>query len=833
MKAITFLWNLALCFVPFYLSAQSPTVSSGPKPTWVSNPALNNYTPPLREIKDGYFLRQIEQQIHVDEQASYVRVVRDIVSETGVQNASEISISFDPTFEKLQFHTIKVWRNKKPLNRLQLKNFKVIADEKDLSRFLYQGTYSAYYILDDIRKGDQIEFSYTRKGRNPIFNNKFNSFIYLQEYKPVSHNYTSVLVSLDRKLHVKSFNNAPKMKMTAAGKYLKYEWVSFKQKPIEYEDNTPAWFSVCPMVQLSEFNSWNEVATWAEKINPASAHLSGAAAAFATGLRSKYKSDQEAIFREAVQFIQDEIRYMGVETGEYSHRANTPEKVFSQRYGDCKDKSLLLVTILRSLNMKADLALLSTVEKERVLNYLPSPGMFDHAVVCAYVNGKQVWVDATMQHQGGTGSTIYFPDYRKALIVNRETQGLTEIPASKKGKIASFERYKIIDASAEVELSVKTIYNNDEADYMRGSLAAKSMAESEKEYLKYYTQMYPKIRATDTIVVMDDKEKNELIILEKYSIPDFFKRDSVSGAFTAGFYSNYISNILPAISKDRKQPLYVNGSAVDHTISVVLPGGWNIDTEEKEIKKEGYRFNSSSAFINDTLSLRYSFEYLENFIPEAKTAEFASDIQTLKDDYLSYNIVYVPPTLSFYPNYILIGVSVLLILAFCVSAYFIYYKSNSPSFYNHQPIKLGGWLILIIIVLLSTFFNSLKGIIDEKYLDLNTWDFHSARKTSAFYKVFLSTKLVSEIYIACFAAFCFLLMLKKRDILPKMITVYFATAAILVTIIHILSTRLYGENSSSFNSVTYFIISSFVGIYYFRSSDRVKETFVVKARKKE
>jgi transglutaminase-like putative cysteine protease len=36
---------------------------------------------------------------------------------------------------------------------------------------------------------------------------------------------------------------------------------------------------------------------------------------------------------------------MGIEMGQYSHKANNPERVFKQRYGDCKDKSLLLVSM--------------------------------------------------------------------------------------------------------------------------------------------------------------------------------------------------------------------------------------------------------------------------------------------------------------------------------------------------------------------------------------------------------------------------------------------------------------------------------------------------------
>jgi hypothetical protein len=103
------------------------------------------------------------------------------------RTASSISIGFDPSFERLDVHEIIVWRNNVAVNRLSTRSFKVIADEKELSRFIYQGSYSAYCILDDIRKGDKIEYSYTVTGRNPIFNNKFFRELYFQSSIPFAH----------------------------------------------------------------------------------------------------------------------------------------------------------------------------------------------------------------------------------------------------------------------------------------------------------------------------------------------------------------------------------------------------------------------------------------------------------------------------------------------------------------------------------------------------------------------------------------------------------------------------------------------------------------------
>src|SRR5208282_5268181 len=54
-----------------------------------------------------------------------------------------------------------------------------------------------------------------------------------------------------------------------------------------------------------------------------------------------------------LQFVQDEVRYFAIEIGASSEKPADPSAVFSRRFGDCKDKSLLFVTILRALGIEA------------------------------------------------------------------------------------------------------------------------------------------------------------------------------------------------------------------------------------------------------------------------------------------------------------------------------------------------------------------------------------------------------------------------------------------------------------------------------------------------
>jgi hypothetical protein len=71
-----------------------------------------------------------------------------------------------------------------------------------------------------------------------------------------------------------------------------------------------------------------------------------------------------------------------------------PKETLKQGYGDCKDKAVLLLALLRAAEIPANVALLNAENREDVPADLPGIGMFDHAIV--YVPGSPaLWIDAT------------------------------------------------------------------------------------------------------------------------------------------------------------------------------------------------------------------------------------------------------------------------------------------------------------------------------------------------------------------------------------------------------------------------------------------------------
>ena len=227
----------------------------------------------------------------------------------------------------------------------------------------------------------------------------------------------------------------------------------------------------------------------------------------------------------ALRFVQDEIRYLGIELGRYSHEPTRPEKVFARRFGDCKDKSLLLATVYSALGIDAIPVLINTRARSSLDAWQPSPFSFDHVIVKAKINGNTYWFDPTISYQRGGLEHYYPPSYERALPLRTGSNALEPIPAptSGVGSIEALEAYSREDGQSEITLNVTTTYRGAEADQMRYILSISSLADLGKSYLNFYAESTPTITADGMPVVEDDERNNKLVIKEQYSIAEMWK----------------------------------------------------------------------------------------------------------------------------------------------------------------------------------------------------------------------------------------------------------------------------------------------------------------------
>jgi len=174
---------------------QSKNINYNAAPSWATATGFDSATTALdREAEDGYIYQYYSIQVNLNTQSEYHHYTKRILSEAGVQNASDISINFDPSYQKLTIHSIKIIRGGVEQNKLDRSKVKVIQQEKDLKDFIYDGSLNAIEILEDVRAGDIIDCSYSIQGFNPIFKGEYSDALSTGFSVPIYKVYYKIII---------------------------------------------------------------------------------------------------------------------------------------------------------------------------------------------------------------------------------------------------------------------------------------------------------------------------------------------------------------------------------------------------------------------------------------------------------------------------------------------------------------------------------------------------------------------------------------------------------------------------------------------------------------
>lgn len=604
--------------------------------TWVTVNTINYNQHHLDEYAEaGYIDIRYERQVSVADQSEYVRSVMKITTQSGIENASEISVSYDPSYSQLIFHDIFISRNGKKIDKLSSAKFKMLQQEEELDRHLYNGKVYAMLALSDVRKGDIIEYSYTIKGFNPIFKGIYCDYFSAGFTVPVYTAFYKVILPPGRTLQVKSSNAAHTPITTNTSKGKVFEWVLQNVSPTEVEDKIPSWFTPFDGITVSEYKSWEQVNDWASQLFPVNVTLSAPVTEKISEIKKLHSSVEEKVLA-VLRFVQDEVRYTGIEMGQHSHKPHHPNKVFAQRFGDCKDKAYLLCAMLRSMGIEAYPVLTNTTAKATILEWLPSHFAFDHVTARVTVNGQYYWFDPTITQQRGKIDNISYPDYDYGLVVTGNTREISTIDAPPKGEVKVRELFDIISMNGEAVFTVTTKYSGSYADNMRYSFSNSSIGEHKRKFSEFYRYYFETIEI-DSLSYTDDSITGSLTVNEYYSIANIWQRtDEKDQAWFAPFVINTVLSKPKDVN--RKMPVsLVYPARYTEEIEISLPEDWIIKDDEKTVSSPAFTLNYNYYDIDSRrVKLYYFYEAHKDHVPVEDTKRYFEDYKVITDDLAFY-----------------------------------------------------------------------------------------------------------------------------------------------------------------------------------------------------
>ncbi|TDO20976.1 DUF3857 domain-containing protein [Pedobacter duraquae] len=842
---------LLLCVVLFLINAsalaQGKNFSiSTTLPSWIVPVDPSAPQPKGSDISDGWYISYLERQQHAELKQTYVHVIRHLVSSSGVQNGSEVTVTYDPSFQKLVFHQLRVWRDGKATDRLKEADFKVIQNEKDLSKFIYSGTFDAYAILNDTRKGDRIEYAYSLVGRNPIFGDKFADDFYFESGSSYGKRYTNLIARADRKLDFKSFNHSSDPKITSRGDLKIYSWESTLTNTYKTTEHEPSWYNPFKHTQVSEYHNWAEVVNWGLSVNAYPGLKTPLLNQKANELLKQANNDTKAYMVLAIRFVQDEIRYMGIEMGENSQKPNSPEKVLKQRYGDCKDKALLLCYFLKKVNVPAYMAYVDTYAGNMTRDFLPSPFLFNHVVVMIEYEGEKTWIDATISNQRGGFDNIYFPNYGQALVLKPGNARPEDVISIATGKLVSNQFFELADTSVlhKTKLKIQSTYTDNYADNIRDLITSDGIESVEKDFLDYIKNYYPDAIANGSIKIKDDEAKNQIYIVEQYFVPSIWtKLKKDNGLRYVDFQGDMVSTQLRKVAaKSRIEPFKLKYPVnVEQHIFVKMPFTLTGTTEEEKIENDQYYFEYSNVYHGRELELHYSYRTFKETIDGKDLVQYASDQEKI-EGLLGFKISWNGQVISagntdtdelfanFQPAKLPISIFLFVLVG---SSIFLYKKYFTQLDFDLDELieakSIGGWLIvlglqitLLPISILSKAFR--MGAFQK--LDVNIPTGLGILANTA--------QVIFAIGFALAFSLSFLLVFmyyNRRKEFPQYYKV-FALGTISLSILEILvqgpltyAIRQDYDGRAIWSSIFMIIIMGLWGIY-FKNSYRVRQTFV-------
>ncbi|MFT7776188.1 DUF3857 domain-containing protein [Roseateles sp.] len=822
-------------------------LSFSPVPAWVDSQTVPlDAVAPADGLSQGRHYLLADQQVRVAGAmlADYRHVAARAVNERGVEDIANVQISFDPSYQTLAIHRIEVRRDGKHVYSAPRDAVKLLQRETSLESLIFDGRLTAHVALHDVRVGDVVEMVYTVQGRNPVFGERLFGGFDLEWGVPVAYRHARLLWPKGRPLYWKLHNAAQPANVAELNGEQDHRW-RLRNVPARLVDSdAPGWYDPYSWVEWGEFEDWAAVARWAVPLYRLPAKPLPAVQREVERIAST-TTDPEQRLLAALRFVQREVRYLGIEMGANSHAPHAPDLVLQRRFGDCKDKTLLSLALLRGLGIPARAALVNTALRQAASERLPTPGAFNHVLVQADLGNQRVWLDPTRAPQAGRGVAQWVQaDFGRALLVDSATREFLPM-AGPEVQAVKRELHTLLDASAGFDkpatLTITTRLQGLSAEVFRGALATTSRDDLQKQYLDFYASSYPGLVVDQPFTVRDDTDANALQLVEYYRMPTYWVRDDKRARWTGAME-------VPDLHEWLRRPKGVNRQgplALRHPVDFKLvsefrlPQAWSVKPDDLIYEDAAFVLRREESWPDSKkLVLTDHYQSRADHVPAADIARYVSQLDKARTG-VGYNLyledVAAPVAGGDSPHWLPLLTGLLALGGWVWVAFRLYRWDPEPEVPG-APVHaaIGGWLWLPVIGLLASLVRVASTLVESiPAMTVQVWSTIALTGSSAYHPLWAPTllmEMVLNLAICVGAVLLLRLMISRRSSLPRLYIGWWVLACTTMLLdaaahqlIPALSDEWTGKDTGELVRSCFFGV---VWIAYFLRSDRVRRTFV-------
>jgi tetratricopeptide (TPR) repeat protein len=345
------------------------------------------------------------------------------------------------------------------------------------------------------------------------------------------------------------------------------------------------------------------------------------------------KNTDEEKIKAIYEFVASDIRYVAIELGQSAYQPDTPIDVLKYRYGDCKDKSTLLVAMLRHIGIESHQALLSPSPGKSVNLAIPSVAQFSHVIVAIpSVEGNYTWLDPT-------ASTCKYGDLpagdqgRKAFLIGNDKGEFVDTPVypAEANKIYSTSELAIHN-DGTVSGWEKTIANGQADMYLK--MVYRSInTDKRKQFLENtLNQRYPGLKI-NKVSISDLYNLDEPVEIQvDFSCPNYTQKleDMMIFTIPSEDFSSYAGLVGGDNARIYEFRLEYN-MILEKELTLSIPEGYEVASlpEDITIKHNFGAFSRRYTIVdNSTIKYSTSLNIDARIIPTSEYADMKKLIET-------------------------------------------------------------------------------------------------------------------------------------------------------------------------------------------------------------
>jgi len=320
--------------------------------------------------------------VKVNEDWSYVTNVRKKlkVLKTEARDLGEIPLYYENGREKIT----------------NIKAFTVTPDNKrrDYSKIQDLNIYEGYPMYSDsmikvvtlpnVTVGSTLEHEFTITSKGLPVKNAFWYSFHMDAPVPMKELNFSITMPKSLGIKYKEFGLTRKPRITENKSTITYSWAVRDIEGTKNDEDylpLPTPESIKEGFEFSSIKSWQEVSDWYSSLVKKNLKTTPEIEAAVKNITAGCATIKEKTI-SILEYIQKDFRYVSMSFGDHTLEPHPTDIVFKNKYGDCKDLSLLCMAMLKAAGIDSNICFFNIESSINDPQYdLPIPSLFNHVII--------------------------------------------------------------------------------------------------------------------------------------------------------------------------------------------------------------------------------------------------------------------------------------------------------------------------------------------------------------------------------------------------------------------------------------------------------------------